>query len=312
MRLADAGTVHRLLDYPFLIDALETAHRQKPLQAEHIVSDEPQDGGNQFVTLVGWKRNAGIAVKMVGVFPGNLKRDPPQASVQGLVALFDPSTGAPRLVADGEAMTFRKTAADSGLGSRLLARRESETLLIVGAGGLAPHVLQAHVAARPSLQRVWIWNRTHARAEALAAEINLPSLDICATRDLDAAVTEADIISCVTMSREPLVQGNLLKPGAHLDLVGAYLPDMRETDDNAMARGTIFLDCRDGMKGTGELTRPVASGTINWDDIRADLYELCQGTHHGRSSEDEITVFKNVGGGHLDLLSAIALDQRLS
>jgi len=312
MQMADAETVHRVLDYPYLIDALEAAHRQHPPQAEHILSDEPEEGGNQFVTLVGWRRNAGIAVKMVGVFPANLALDPPQASVQGLVALFDPSTGAPRLVSDGEAMTFRKTAADSGLGSRLLARRDAETLLIVGAGGLAPHVLQAHVAARPTLRNVLIWNRSPDKAEALAAAIKLPERTISATRDLDAAVSEADIISCVTMSREPLVKGSLLKPGAHLDLIGAYLPDMRETDDTAMARGSIFLDARDGMKGTGELIRPVKAGVIGWDDIQADLYQLCQHTHPGRTSDDEITVFKNVGGGHLDLFTVIALDQRLS
>ncbi|WP_458792990.1 ornithine cyclodeaminase family protein [Yoonia sp. MH D7] len=312
MKFADADTVHRALDYPFLIDALYAAHRDAPPQAEHIVSAEPGAGGNQFVTLVGWKAGTGIAVKMVGVFPGNLSIDPPQASVQGLVALFDPKTGGPRMVADGEAMTFRKTAADSGLGSRLLAREDCETLLIVGAGGLAPHMLQAHVAARPSIRKVRIWNRTAERAFALATTDGLPPLDIAATDDLDAAVAEADIISCVTMAREPLIKGALLKPGAHLDLVGAYMLDMREADDDAMRRGTVFVDCRDGMKGTGELSRPVAAGILDWDDIQADFYQLCKGTHQGRISEDQITVCKNVGGGHLDLFTAVALDQRLT
>ncbi len=248
---------------------------------------------------------------MVGVFPGNLALDPPQASVQGLVALFDPKTGAPRMVADGEAMTFRKTAADSGLGARLLAREDCETLLVVGAGGLQ-HVVQAHLAARPALSKIRIWNRTPERAEALAARLDLPKVDLQATRDLDAAVSEADIISCVTMSKEPLIRGELLKPGAHLDLVGAYLPDMREADNAAMARGTVFVDCRDGIEGTGELAQPVAAGIIGWNDIRADFYEMCQGKHPCRQSQDEITVFKNVGGGHLDLFTAIALDNRLA
>jgi ornithine cyclodeaminase len=314
MKLADAETVHRLLDYPYLIDALQAAHRGERPDADHIVSAEPQGGGNQFVTLVGWQRGAGIAVKMVGVFPGNLSLSPPQASVQGLVALFDPDTGGPRLVADGEAMTFRKTAADSALGARLLARADCKTLLVVGAGGLAPHVIHAHLAARPSLCRVLIWNRTHDRAATLADTLaagNSPfGVDILATRDLDAAVSQADIISCVTMAKDPLVKGSLLKPGAHLDLIGAYLPDMRETDDDTMARGSIFVDCRDGMKGTGELSRPVAAGVIGWKDIKADLYQLCQGTRSGRKSDTEITVFKNVGGGHLDLFTAVALARR--
>jgi len=316
MKLADADTVHRMLDYPYLIEALHRAHQGTHPDADHIVSREPQGGENQFVTLVGWQADAGIAVKMVGVFPGNLSLDPPQASVQGLVALFDPATGGPLLVADGEAMTFRKTAADSGLGSRLLARQDSGTLLVVGAGGLAPHVIAAHRAARPSLGRILIWNRTAARASALAdrvsAKPDMRGIDIAATDDLDGAVEQADIISCVTMARAPLIKGALLKPGAHLDLVGAYLPDMREADDDAMARGRIFVDCRDAMDGSGELADPVASGIIGWDDVIADFYQLCQGTKPGRRTDSDITVFKNVGGAHLDLFATVALARRMS
>ena len=122
MRFADAKTVHRVLDYPSLIDALREAHRGPAPSTDHIVATEPGDGANAFVALLGWKRRAAVVVKMVGVFPGNLALDPPQASVQGLVAVFSPDTGAPLLVADGEAMTFRKTAADSALGASFLAR----------------------------------------------------------------------------------------------------------------------------------------------------------------------------------------------
>ncbi|MFG6538988.1 ornithine cyclodeaminase family protein [Sulfitobacter sp. CS16] len=312
MRFADAETVHRKLDYPYLMDVLQAAHKDAPPTAEHMVSDEPDGGENIFVTLVGWKRAGGIAVKMVGVFPENLSLEPPQASVQGLVALFDPFTGAPQMVADGEAMTFRKTAADSGLGARLLSREDSETLLVVGAGGLASHVVQAHLAARPSLRKIRIWNRTQERAKALVDGLNLPHLDVRVAHDLDSAVSDADIITCVTMAQEPLVKGELLKPGTHLDLIGAYRPDMREADDAAMARGTVFVDCREGMKGSGELSRPVDGGVITWEDIKADLYELAQGAQLGRRSRDEITVFKNVGGGHLDLFTAIALNNRLA
>lgn len=311
MQFVDAETVHRNLDYPYLMDVLQAAHRDAPPTAEHMVSDEPDGGGNLFVTLVGWKRAGGVAVKMVGVFPDNLSLQPPQASVQGLVALFDPFTGTPQLVADGEAMTFRKTAADSGLGARLLSREDSETLLVVGAGGLASHVVQAHLAARPSLRRIRVWNRTQERAEALIERLNISQVDVDVARDLDSAVADADIISCVTMAQEPLVKGELLKPGAHIDLIGAYRPDMREADDAVMARGTIFVDCRNGMKGSGELSRPVDGGVITWEDIKADFYQLVQGSRLGRRSRDEITVLKNVGGGHLDLFTAIALKNRL-
>jgi ornithine cyclodeaminase len=123
-------------------------------------------------------------------------------------------------------------------------------------------------------------------------------------RDLDSAVADADVISCVTMSKAPLVRGKLLKPGAHLDLVGAYLPDKREADDEAMARGRLFVDTRSGMEGAGDLCQPVARGVIGWEDVTADLYDLCTGRHAGRASDQEITIFKNVGGGHLDLFTA--------
>jgi len=311
MQLVAATEVHALLDYPFLIDALRTAHRGAPPQGQHLIGNEPGGGANQFITLLGWKKDAAIVVKMVGVFPGNLTLDPPQASVQGLVAIFDAGTGAPLLVADGEAMTFRKTAADSGLGAAFLAREDAETLLVVGAGGLAPHVLAAHRAARPSIRRVLIWNRTPARAEALAAATAGPGLEVRAVTDLDAAVPEADIISCVTMARAPLVKGALLKPGVHLDLVGAYLPDMREADDIAIARGSLFVDTRNGMEGSGEISAPVAAGVIGWDAVQADFFDLAHGRHGGRTSDDEITVCKNVGGGHLDLFTAEALMQAL-
>lgn len=311
MQFVPAPQVHDLLDYPYLIEALRQAHLGDAPEGEHLLRNEPGGGNNQFVTLVGWQKDAVIAVKMVGVFPGNLELQPPQASVQGLVATFDATTGTPRLVADGEAMTFRKTAADSGLGSLLLAREDAETLLVVGAGGLGPHVLAAHRAARPSIRRVLVWNRTAARAETLAKNAAEPGLDIRAVTDLDAAVAEADIVSCVTMTRAPLIKGALLKPGAHLDLVGAYLPEMREADDDAMARGTLFVDSRVDMDSSGEIALPVAAGVIGWDAVQADFYDLATGKHPGRTSQDEITVCKNVGGGHLDLFTAQALMQAL-
>jgi ornithine cyclodeaminase/alanine dehydrogenase-like protein (mu-crystallin family) len=304
MRFYDADAVHSILGYPGLIEALREAHRSPGPDAAHMVRDDPAGGDNKFVVLVGWQGRSVIAVKMVGVFPDNLTLSPPQPSVQGLVAVFDGKTGAPVLAADGAAMTFRKTAADSALGASFLARHDARVLLIVGAGGLAPHVLEAHRAARPSLDKVLVWNRTHDRAEALARAYSGRGYSIRAVSDLDQAVTEADVISCVTMSEAPLVKGALMKPGAHLDLVGAYLPNMREADDEAMVRGSIFVDTRSGMEGAGDLCQPVKRGLMGWTDVRADLYELCSGRSQGRTSSDEVTVFKNVGGGHLDLFTA--------
>jgi ornithine cyclodeaminase/alanine dehydrogenase-like protein (mu-crystallin family) len=305
MQVIDSAGVHRLLDYHSLVDALRAAHQAGVMpKTTTMVMDEPVRGEDKFVSLVGWAPGDVIAVKLVGVFPGNLSLPEPQPSVQGMVALFSGTTGAPLLACDGAAMTFRKTAADSALGVALLAREDAETLLIVGAGGLAPHVAMAHTTVRPSLRRVLIWNRTPARAEALVSELDLGAVRVEVAPDLDEAVAAADIVSCITMAKSPLVKGALLRPGAHVDLIGAYLPDMRESDDDVIRRARLFVDTRRNCDGSGDLGQPIASGLITLDSIEADLFDLCGGRHAGRSSAEEITFYKNVGGAHLDLFTA--------
>ncbi|WP_159014508.1 ornithine cyclodeaminase family protein [Acidisoma sp. S159] len=302
MHFVANADVHRLLPYPDLVQALRVAHRGGKVASKVLHIDEP-GGSNLFLALGAWRPNEAISVKLVGVFPGNLSLDPPQPTVQGIVAMFDATTGAAMLAADGAAMTERKTAADSALGVDLLARRNAATLLVVGAGALAPHVVEAFLTVRPSLRRVLIWNRTPARAQALVSRLSHPGIAIAWAPDLDAAITQADIISCVTMSETPLVKGALLRPGAHLDLIGAYLPQMRESDDEVMRRGRIFIDNATNIEGSGDLASPLRDGVITRDDILADLWQLCTGDALGRMTLDEITVFKNIGGSHLDLFT---------
>ena len=308
MKIFDAAAVHAALPWSYLIEALSQAHRGAMPVSDVVVQDDPAGSGNQFITLPGWVPGGPVAVKMVGVFPGNEKLSRPQPNVQGLVAMFDGSTGAPLLVADGAAMTARKTAGDSALGASLLAREDVEVLLVVGAGALAPHFAAAHMAARPSLRRVLVWNRTAPKAEAVAAGLRDNGADAQAVTDIDAAVAQADVITCVTMSDHTLVKGALLRPGTHLDLVGAYMTSLRETDDDALARGRIFVDTRRGMENTGDLGPALASGLVSADAIAGDHFDLAQGRAKGRQSADEITIFKNVGGAHLDVFTAIALN----
>jgi ornithine cyclodeaminase/alanine dehydrogenase-like protein (mu-crystallin family) len=308
MKIFDAAAVHAALPWSYLIEALSQAHRGAMPVSDVVVQNDPAGSGNQFITLPGWVPGGPVAVKMVGVFPGNEKLSPPQPNVQGLVAMFNGSTGAPLLVADGAAMTARKTAGDSALGASLLAREDAEVLLVVGAGALAPHFAAAHMAARPSLRRVLVWNRTTHKAETVATELRADGVDAQAVTDIDAAVSQADVITCVTMSDRTLVKGALLKPGTHLDLVGAYMTNLRETDDAALARGRIFVDTRRGMESTGDLGPALASGLVSADAITGDHFDLAQGRAKGRQSADEITIFKNVGGAHLDVFTAIALN----
>ena len=304
MKYFDVSTIQQLLKYDDLIEALGQCHLGDMPDSAHMLRNEPDNGNNQFVALVGWQKNEIIAVKLVGVFPDNLKLEPAQPSIQGVVIAFNAKTGTPEFAADGAEMTFRKTAGVSGLGSRLLAKKDAETLLIVGAGGLAPHVLQAHCAARPSIKEVLIWNRTFAKAEALAKLWSTEARPVRAIRDLPMATLCADIISCVTMSDKPLIEGQYLKAGTHLDLIGAYLPTMREADNDAMIKGRIYVDTRQNMEGAGDLCQPVEQGLIEWDAVQGDLFDLCTKRVVGRQSDDEITIFKNVGGGHLDLFTA--------
>lgn len=311
MHVFDTDAVHAALPWQFLIKALREAHLGPMPASDVVVQSDPAGGDAQFVTLPGWAPGGPIVVKMVGVFPQNATLQPAQPAVQGLVALFDGTTGGPLLAADGAAMTARKTAADSALGAAILAREDAESLLIVGAGALAPHFAGAHLAARPSLRRVTVWNRTTARAEAVVTQLRDQGIEASVSRDLDASVAGADVVSCVTMSDTALVKGALLRPGTHLDLVGAYLPTLREADDAALARGTIFVDSRNNMQGGGDLSQAVASGAITWDAVKADLFELVQGKRSGRTASDQITVFKNNGGAHLDLFTASALSQTL-
>lgn len=306
MRHFDAEQVHRALDYPGLVEALRTAHRKGAMPQMHVtVLSDSEKEENKFVSLLSWATGDVIAVKMVGVFPGNPGLSPPQASVQGLVALFDGKTGGALATCDGAALTFRKTAADSALGVDLLANPDAEVLLVVGAGGLAPHVIEAHTSVRPSIRKVLIWNRNFAKAEVLASELRKGGREISAVSDLDNAVAQADIISCVTMATEPLIRGALLKPGTHVDLIGAYTPEMREADNDVVRRaGRLFVDTRNNSEGSGDVAGPLAAGIITRTDIVADLFELCSGLNPGRRSPDEITVYKNVGGGHLDMFAA--------
>lgn len=298
----DAAAVHAGLPWKNLIAALRKAHASqgRPL-ANTAIFDAPEGGGDQFVNLTSWSQGRSIAVKLVGVFPGNPQRAEPEPSVQGLVVLFDGCTGRPLMTCDGAALTYRKTAADSALGADLLARPDAEVLAIAGAGGLAPYVADAMRAVRP-IRKIWIWNRTRDRAEAMARSLQQPGCEVLVTDDLDAVLPEADIVSAVTMALAPVIHGAHLKPGAHVDLVGAYLPQMREADAETVRRaGRMFADNAAGFQGSGDGAAPVSEGLIT--GLAADFFDLCTGRHPGRESAAEITVFKNCGGSHLDLFS---------
>jgi ornithine cyclodeaminase len=219
--------------------------------------------------------------------------------------LFDGENGAPLACIDGTALTLRKTAADSALGAKLLAPPAPRSLLMVGAGAMAPHLIMAHCAVRPSIARVEVWNRTPERARALVERLEIQGVRLAVADDLEASARRAEVITCATMAIAPLIRGRWLAPGTHLDLVGSFTPEMHECDLEAIHRSSVFVDSRwSAVRDCGEIVSALANGALRREDLRADLFELARGIRPGRTRPDEITLFKNGGGGHLDLMVA--------
>ena len=252
-----------------------------------------------------------VGIKLVTVFPDNVKRSLP--SVFGQYVLLDGSTGQSLALLDGTMLTKRRTACASGLAARYLAPHNAARLLMIGTGALAPHLVRVHAKVRP-IREVAIWGRRPAQAEALASRLaaSLPDalgrpIVVRAITDRRAAVGDVDIISCATLSKEPLIEGAWLREGQHIDLVGAYTPEMRESDDKAVWRARVYVDTRAGaLKEAGDIVQAIRNGTIDEDDVIADLSELARGQQTGRLAGDDasITLFKSVGTALEDLAAA--------
>lgn len=283
-----------LLNWQMICDAMTAGHKR----AKPVLGDQFLECGDKTVL----SRAAAIAglgqgVKTVTVTPENPKRNLP--TVQGAMLIFDDETGTPKAVIDSDLVTKWKTAGDSVLGAKLLANPEPENLLIVGAGTMGDNLIDAYRAIFPSIKNVSIWNRTFANAEKLAAKKNAVAVD-----DLAEACGENDIISAATYCMEPLIRGAWIKPGTHVDLIGAFKSDMREADDALLQKARIFVDSFETtIEHIGELKIPIASGAIKRSAVLGDFYDLVP-NNIGRQSKDEITVFKNGGGAHLDLMVA--------
>ncbi len=296
--------IDRTLSWPALVEALDAGHRLGRGQTGDLLL---QEGDDILLNRAAWKPGYGLGLKTVTGFFGNPGRSPPRPSVQGLFVLFNHEDGRPLAVIDGAGITAWKTAANSALGSRYLSRPDARGLLMIGAGAMAGPLIRAHLSVRPGIQRVTLWNRTQARAELLAAELRAEGLVVEVATRLADAVRGADVISSATRSQEPLIHGEWLTPGTHLDLVGAFTPSMREADDVAVQRGRLFVDARETtIEHIGELMIPIARGIIGAADVVADLYDLAQGFAWRRAADD-ITIYKNGGGAHLDLMTAIAI-----
>ena len=286
--------IEPLMDWLALTDALAEGHRQPPAQIRDVLMAR---GDDRLLSRSAWIDGLGLGVKSVTITPGNAARGLP--SVQGAMLVFDDQTGSIEAVIDNAPITKWKTAGDSLLGARLLRRPDAHRLLIVGAGTVAASLIEAYSALIPGLE-VTLWARRPEAAEDLAARY--PGTRTAT--DLPGAVAAADIVATCTMAKDPVLHGDWLRPGQHIDLIGAYTPDMREADDTVLRRGRLFVDSRATTIGhIGELMIPMAAGVLTEQAVQGDFHDLVAG-HAGRRSNDEITVFKNGDGAHLDLMTA--------
>ena len=305
----DAQAVRHFGEFRRLAPAIQETNRHGTDRVERMLLSQPASGGgqNDWLMLPAWQHDRCFGIKTVSVFPGNAAKN--LASVQGAYLLFDGQTGETLCGLDGAMLTLRKTAANSAAAADWLARRDAETLCMVGAGALAPHLIEAHCAVRP-IHRVLWWNRSRPALERAIAALSsrLPKAAIVAADDLHDAISFADIVSTATMASEPLVKGVWLRPGTHLDLVGGYRPDMREADDDCIkVAARCYVDARfTTIEVAGDLTQPIARGVLDAAAV-IDMGEVARGEKPKRISDDEITWFKSGGGGHEDLATAWAV-----
>ena len=304
LRFFGTEAVASALPWPALIAAIEDIVVTKGASApERTVHSIPVPGGADAALLLkpGWVIGDVIAVKVVTFFPDNGELELP--TVNAGVVLFDGSNGTFLGACDGNELTTRRTAAASAVAAKRLARVDAKRLLVIGTGALSPMMAQAHSAVR-SFGVVEVWGRNTVKAQRVANHLVTLDINAVVADDLDEAVAGADVISCVTGAESPLVKGALVKAGAHVDLVGAFTPQMRESDDDVIRRGTIFVDTYEDGILAGDLAQPLAAGLIDRDDLVADLRGLIAGDHPGRTSDEQITVFKSAGFALEDVAAA--------
>ncbi|MCP5533407.1 MAG: ornithine cyclodeaminase family protein [Akkermansiaceae bacterium] len=307
MKLFDSSRVHQALRFPEFIDELERCFAGDfTMPARQVMPLDPGGPGHDaFAMLPAWNDQV-IALKAFTYFP---KNEAPDLTVYAKILLFDRRNGVPLAMVDGTSVTYFRTAGVSALAARLLSREESEEMLLINTGRLAPYLARAHVSVRP-LKRMRIWGRNPDKAARLAAELapEFPGLEITSVDEIERACATADLIVCATNSHEPLVRGGWVKPGAHVNLFGNHHADKRECDTDLVVNAGVWVDSMENcMREAGEILVPIQEGRITADHVLGELRDLCRRESRGRQGADEITMFKSVGCALGDLAGAKAV-----
>jgi ornithine cyclodeaminase/alanine dehydrogenase-like protein (mu-crystallin family) len=305
MIVIDAAATRKALPFDRLVATLrmQFADDSCVVPARHV-HEIASPGGTPVTSLImpAWSAGRYYGVKVVNIAPGNAARGLPGLHASYL--LHDAATGVPLALIDGDEITARRTAAASALAAAFLARVDARHLLVVGAGRVAQLLPLAYRAVR-GIERVSVWARHAAQAEAAAAAWRVQGIDATAVTDLAAVATQADIVSCATLATAPLINGCWLQPGSHLDLIGSFTPAMREADDGCFAGASLYVDTDEALRKSGELLGPMSRGVFTAADVRGTLADLAGGRAAGRTSAHERTVFKSVGTALEDLAAAV-------
>jgi ornithine cyclodeaminase len=303
MKHFDETATREPLAFARLVPALRAAFAAEahvPPRHVHSIETAGADKGTVLI-MPAWSDAGFLGIKTINVFPGNSARGLP--GLHATYVLYDAHTGVPLAMMDGNELTARRTAAASALGASFLARSDARRLLVLGTGRVARLLPAAHASVRP-IDEVRVWNHRPEGAEALAARWRAEGFNARATTDLEAAVGEADIVSCATLATTPLVRGEWLAPGSHLDLIGSFAPGMREADPRCFEGARTFIDTTEALQKAGELLDAIAAGTLRADAVQGTLAALCRGERAGRADREERTVFKAVGSALEDLTAA--------
>jgi ornithine cyclodeaminase len=306
----DASVISDCLSYSELLASLEQAFIQSHTAPDRLHYELAESMGvdTRLLVMVAWGADHYLGVKMVTLCSDNAAQGLPTLS--GVYCLFDGKNGLPLAMLDGAELTACRTAAASVLAAKCLVDQVPNTVLIMGAGKLSTYYINAYAEIMKP-ERVLLWNRDINKAEAVVESLSLNKTKLEVVTNLETSVNQADIISTITSSTEPLFPGTWCKPGCHLDLVGGYRPDMREVDDDLIRRAMIYVDTYQGaFDEAGDIIDPLNRGIISKQDIHADLAELVRGKHIEQDDSKDLTVFKSVGTAIEDLAAAVLVYEK--
>lgn len=298
--------IERNVHFPGLINALKDAFSSDdtivPMRHHHDFPNPEVQQDSTLLLMPAWKPSKRAGVKIATVSPANGQFNLP--AIQGIYIYLDALKGGILALLEAKSLTKKRTAAASALASKYLSKKNASSLLMIGTGALSTNLIQAHASVRP-IKEVFVWGRNYAKAENICEKFINSSFTIKPIKNIEDKISEVDIISTATLSKTPLVLGKYLKPGQHVDLVGAYKVDMREADDETIKKSEVFIDTfQGGLKESGDIVIPLENKTLKKENIKADFFDLTSGKKKGRNNDKEITVFKSVGHALEDLAAA--------